>query len=258
VSKPLSASNSSVSNKIKGERHPSTVIAYEGASQLTGEPIVMLLTGLENPSSNLKTGQMVQAVVLDGSLKPTEAIKSGSDANVCGDCPLRRGICYLNLIPFNGVYKAYAEGRTPHITQEVLERAKAKQKRLRITAYGDPSAVPFEVWKNLLQYFTHWTGYSHQWRSLDSRWSKFLMASCETEEDVVKAARLGWSTFRVRTPESPMMTNEIQCPNVADPTIQCSNCRLCSGTRGERTRHISIEVHGLDWKVKNFGQLTTV
>jgi hypothetical protein len=45
----------------------------------------MLLTGLENPSSNMKTGAMVQAVILDGSLKPTEAIKSGSDANVCGN-----------------------------------------------------------------------------------------------------------------------------------------------------------------------------
>jgi hypothetical protein len=240
----------------KSTKFPSTAIAYEGASQLTGEPIAMLLTNLERPSTNVKTGSMVQAVILDGSLKPTESVKAGTDENICGDCPLRRGICYVNLVPWNNVYKNYLDGKIPYITQEVLERAKAKQKRLRMTAYGDPSAVPLEVWENLLQYFPYHTGYTHQWRSLDNRWAKFLMASCETPQDVVRAKELGWSTFRVRSENAPLLSAEIQCPNVADPTIQCSNCRLCSGTRGDRTRHISIEVHGLDWKVKNFAGLT--
>jgi hypothetical protein len=238
-------------------KFPSTVIAYEGASQLTGEPIVVLLTGLERQSANIKTGNMVQAVVLDASLKPTEAIKAGSDENICGNCPLRGSICYVNLVPFNGVYKAYTEGRTPHITPEVLERAKANKRKLRITAYGDPSAVPIEVWENLLEWFPHHTGYTHQWRNLDSRWSHFLMASCEDPADIVKAHRLGWSTFRVRNEGDPMLSAEIQCPNVKDPSIQCESCRLCSGSQNRKPRHISIEVHGIQPKINKFARLTT-
>lgn len=252
--------------------YPSTVIAYEGASQLTGEPIVLILTNLERPSSNIKTGHMVQAVVLDASLKPTQAVLEGTDENVCGNCPLRKGVCYVNLVPWNNVYQNYINGKIPHLTQADLERAQSQQKRLRMTAYGDPAAVPIEVWENLLQYFSHWTGYSHQWRQLDSRWSRFLMASCETTEDVLLARSRGWSTFRVRSEGAPRLTDikEIECPNVSNSAIQCASCRLCSGTpspstlRSEgsgstesKTRHISIEVHGLDWKVSSFHKLAT-
>jgi hypothetical protein len=162
----------------------------------------------------------------------------------------------VNLIPWNNVYNNYKEGKIPYVTESILERAKEKQQKLRITAYGDPSAVPYEVWENLLQYFTHHTGYTHQWRNLDERWSRFLIASCETPIHVVEATALGWSTFRVRTPDAPMLSAERQCPNITNPSIQCSNCRLCSGSNNEKTRHISIEVHGLDWKVKNFNELT--
>jgi len=238
-------------------KYPSTVIAYEGASQLTGEPIVLLLTGLENPTSNVKTGQMVQAVVLDTSLKPTEAVKAGTDANVCGDCPLKRGICYVNLIPFNGVFKAYSEGRTPYITQDVLERAKVKCQKLRITAYGDPSAVPIEIWESLLEYFKNHTGYTHQWRNLNAQaWAGRLMASVETKEGFSQALEAGWSTFRVRNAGESLLPGEIECPNIKNPSIQCADCRLCSGNQ-QRQRHISVEAHGLTHKQKAFASLTT-
>lgn len=235
-------------------KYPSSVVVYEGPSQLDGQPIVLILTGLERPSSNIKTGAMVQAIVLDASFKPTEALKTGADASICGNCPLRREVCYVNLVPMNHVYGAYQKGSYPYITQQHLDRIRERQLKLRITAYGDPAAVPIETWEWLLEYFHHHTGYTHQWRNLDSRWSRFLMASCETPQDVVLAKSLGWSTFRVRSEGAPMLSAEIQCPNVKNPSIQCSNCRLCSGS-GERERHISIEVHGLDWKVNNFQKL---
>lgn len=70
---------------------PNGVIAYEGPSQLDGEPIVLILTCLERPSNNIKTGQMVQAVVLRQSEAPTEAVKHGTDASICVNCRLCSG-----------------------------------------------------------------------------------------------------------------------------------------------------------------------
>ena len=237
-------------------KYPSSVIVWEGQSQLDGQPIVLILTNLERPSANTKTGSMVQAIILTQADKPTTAVQMGTDESICGNCPLRKDVCYVNLVPMNSVYKAYITGSYPHITQEVLDRAKELKKRLRITAYGDPSSVPLEIWEWLLGYFTQWTGYTHQWRWLGSEWSKFLMASCETEDQVIHAQSLGWSTFRVMAPGSPNLPGEIECPNVQDPTVQCTNCRLCSGNPRGRTKHISIEVHGLNWKVENYQKLT--
>ena len=232
------------------------VIAYEGPSQLDGEPIVLILTCIERPSNNIKTGQMVQAVVLRQSEAPTEAVKHGTDASICGDCPLRREVCHVNLIPFNAVWRKYREGGYPHLDESHLERIKARQLRLRITAYGDPSAVPIEVWENLLDWFPHHTGYTHQWRNLNERWSKFLMASCETPHDVVLAKSRGWSTFRVKNEGDPILSAEIVCPNTTNASIQCANCRLCSGSEA-RERHVVVDVHGLDWKKEGFQKLTT-
>ena len=235
-------------------KFPSTVIAHEGNSVLTDEPIAMILTGLEKPSSNIKTGAMVQAVVLSADRKPTDAVKTGSDENVCGNCPLRKSICYVNLVPWNKVYKSYQDGKVPFITKEVLERAKSKQQKLRITAYGDPAAVPFDVWNNLLDYFKNHTGYTHQWRNLDDRWSSRLMASVETVEGFEVAKEAGWSTFRVRVEGEPIMNGEIECPNIRNKSIKCEWCQLCNGNSNQQ-RHITVEAHGIKPKINKFAAL---
>jgi hypothetical protein len=43
---------------------PNSVIFYRGPSQLTGDPIVAVLTGLVTRSSNAKTGPMLQTWIL--------------------------------------------------------------------------------------------------------------------------------------------------------------------------------------------------
>ena len=238
-------------------RYPSSVVVWEGQSQLNHKPVVLILTGLERSSTNIKTGNMVQAVILDGTLKPTEAVQQGTDESVCGDCPLRKGVCYVNLVPWNQVFRAYSEKKIPHISEEVLERAKDNNRKLRITAYGDPLAVPLGVWMRLLEYFRHHTGYTHQWRrsNLNPRWTSILMASCESKLDVLEASAQGWSTFRVRNKEAQMMNKEIECPHVNNSDVKCANCRLCSGS-GTGQRHVVVPVHGLEWKQNNFQQLT--
>lgn len=239
------------------KKNPSTVIAWEGSSQINGEPVVLLLTNLERPSANTKTGNMVQAVVLPQSQKPTDAVKNGSDESVCGNCPLRKTVCYVNLVPWNKVHTVYMSGNVPHVTTAVLERARTRNLRLRMTAYGDPAAVPLYVWKALLKFFPQYTGYTHQWRNLSPEWSHIFMASCENVAGVVAARAAGWSTFHVRSEDSPLLEwyDEIECPNVTNPDVQCSRCRLCNGN-SDRQRSISVPVHGLDWKINNFAEVS--
>ncbi len=66
------------------------VTLYRGPSALDGSPIVAIATGIKRPSANAKTGAMVQVWILpDNGENPLESVRSGEDASVCGDCPLR-------------------------------------------------------------------------------------------------------------------------------------------------------------------------
>lgn len=61
-------------------------VVYEGASMINGAPIVGIVT-IE--SKNIKTGNIANLWILHAEIKPNEAVKSGDDSAVCGDCPLR-------------------------------------------------------------------------------------------------------------------------------------------------------------------------
>lgn len=62
---------------------------WRGPSRLTGDPVVCLVTGLQAPSSNAKTGPMLQTWILAQDEAPHVAQASGADEAVCGDCPMR-------------------------------------------------------------------------------------------------------------------------------------------------------------------------
>src|ERR1700686_2282782 len=96
---------------------PNGVILYEGPSLLDGAPIVAIATGLNSKSTNRKTGAMVQTYILRANVSPTEAVASGGDKSICGDCRYRgtrgkRRTCYVNVGQGpNAVYRAYRGGR---------------------------------------------------------------------------------------------------------------------------------------------------
>jgi hypothetical protein len=134
---------------------------YRGPSLLTGDPIVGVLTGLDQGSANAKTGPMAQAWILRSDIAPMDAKRQNVDDAVCGSCKLRgkngRGSrCYVPVwfAPHN-VYKridAYPPVNWPEL-QALLEG-----RGVRLGAYGDPAAIPFEVWRALLTTVTTWTG----------------------------------------------------------------------------------------------------
>ena len=223
------------------------VILYKGASQLDGKPIIVVATGLNKASANSKTGDMIQTWIIREDIAPHEAIKSGDDVSICGDCPLRgtkgkERTCYVatHQAPLS-VYKAYHRGNYPEATHADLI-ALAKGRMVRIGSYGDPAAVPVQVWAMFTQGTKGWTGYTHQWKTADDL-KPYTMASCETEQDREQATSQGWRTFRVKTEDMPMLTNEVECP-ATTVGLSCEACGACKGTTGQAKGTIVINVHG--------------
>jgi hypothetical protein len=244
------------SRRTTSYRKPQGVILYRGPSLLDGKPIVCIATGLARASKNDKTGRFIQTYILaDGPERPTDAIKSGADESVCGDCPHRAGSCYVNAgrAP-NAVFDGLRRGKYPAFHPERHLRL-FQGRLLRLGAYGDPAAVPLEVWDSVTSVAKHWTGYTHQWRNCPVGYSRYCMASVETPNQAREAWAAGWRTFRVRLADQPVESGEVICPasEEAGKHKTCADCRACSGTKlGGRNASPVIIVHGLHWKVASY------
>ena len=223
------------------------VLAWRGPSELTGDEIAVVLTGIASPSQNSKTGPMVQAYIIPATVHAGRAVGTDAERAVCGDCPLRGSgfgradrMCYVAwgvwVVGTHMERGAFRESDT-HEAGEML-----KGKQLRIGAYGDPAAVPISVWDALLRHTAGWTGYTHQWRDCDPEFKKLLMASCETEQDMLQANAAGWRTFRIRWKGGKTIGREIVCP-AESHNLTCDKCRLCRGT-ATGAKNIVITAHG--------------
>lgn len=229
------------------------MIVYRGPSKLTGEPIIVLVTGLKG-SENIKTGNMVQTYILMDGIHPTEGVFEGKDKGICGDCPHRyvdgEGTCYVN--PANGPLSVYNAFRRGNYKVKTLDEAAdiLAGRVIRLGSYGDPAAVPVTVWDTILKKAHSWTGYTHQWRKYHARGLKrYCMASIENTKDFKKAKKMGWRTFRIRTLEMPLMPGEIICPasKEAGNRRECVTCRACDGGRNSKVS-VAIVAHGPIWK----------
>ena len=238
------------------------MILYEGSSLLDGSPIVAIITGLDSKSSNSKTGEMPQIWILRADMHPTEALRTGADSSICGDCVHRPKVlgenalkknsrsCYVNTMSFNGIYKKYA--KSGYAVANLVELAdKLAGKHVRLGAYGDPTAVPIEVWDILLAKCKS-TGYTHQWRTCDPRYAEYCMASCDTPIDVVMSTRKGYRTFFVQNVNSMSDTLRMVegqklavCPasKEMNKVTTCNKCMACSGSRSGLKSNITIMLH---------------
>ncbi len=232
---------------------PNNGVIYEGPSVLNGEPIVALVNGLTRPSENRGMGPMLQVYILPAGEPPNQAVKSGADAAVCGDCtlrPLNAGVCYV--ITWQGparVYKSWIAGNLEPNPWALMSPAIP----VRLGAWGDPAALPDEVLERFLPFKT--TGYTHQWKRYPDRMAlkRTCMASVETLQEALSARELGYRYFRTRRVEESSMAEEVDCPK-AYGKAQCYSCRLCSGSESAG-KSISIEVHGSAAKISNYVKL---
>lgn len=226
------------------------MLLWEGASLINGKPIVAIATV---KSSNEKTGDMIQTWILPRDMAPHNAVKTGEDDSVCGDCPHRHysgGACYV--LPFQGPRSVWAAWQRGSYETDRHRRAfdKARgRKMVRLGAYGDPAAVPARVWSALVHDAPGWTGYTHQWQkpfAADLR--GLCMASVDSASEARQAAAMGWRYFRVLGPaDAPeSLAGAVEC--LSDSRgLTCAECRVCNGARVGRSKQptsIWIDVHG--------------
>lgn len=225
---------------------PTGFTLYEGPSLLDGKPIVAIAT--VGPTENPKTGQMIQTWILRSDIEPHLAARNGADRSVCGDCPLRpenSGACYVTLFQAPlAVYRAWTRGAYPAFDPErVSHCAPLWRAAVRLGSYGDPAAVPLQVWFDLLSRSSASIGYTHQWKRFP--WLKrYLMASVDTPEEAAEASAKGWRYFRVRLPHEPLLPDETICPASAEAGHQktCVACLACNGNTNKP--NVAIIAHG--------------
>ena len=228
-------------------------VVWEGASLIDGSPIVLILTGFVNHTSNRKTGYLLQSWIIKQNILPTEAAKKGFDKAICGDCPMklsRLGSCYVNLAVTNNIYRKYETGTYPYFSKNEIEVLKRYRYPIRIGSYGDPTAVPFDVWEPIILASGSHTGYTHNWLFCDNSWKQYLMASVQSLGEARIAQNRGWRTFRIIAPDAPLTQNEILCRNTKDDRNRCDNCFICDGKSSKP--NVADRVHGLKWKISNF------
>lgn len=228
---------------------PNGVILYQGPSLIDGSPIVAIAVGLTHKSSNAKTGAMLQTYIIRSRIDPLNAVRTGRDSAICGDCRHRgtknKGrTCYVQVGQGpQGVYKAYKRGRYPHVYGDIASVGTGRI--VRLGTYGDPAAVPVRIWDALVSQAAGHTGYTHQWmHSNDLR--HLCMASCDTVEESRQAAARGWRYFRVdMTGVVGAQNGEVLCPasKEAGKKLTCSQCLACGGADGRRSS-IYIPAHG--------------
>jgi len=235
-------------NMAKQIKKPSGFIFYRGPSLIDGAPIVAV--AITKKSSNEKTGNMVQTYILvDNGKSPVDNAKALLDRSICGDCIHRRGLdgsCYVNL---GQGPRAVLDGVNRGIYPHSLETAaiQCTGRKVRLGAYGDPAAVPFEYWQALLVNAAGNTGYSHQWRTgINPGVMQYCMASADTAEQALEAQAKGYRTFRVKTAAEINFKNEFPCPASAEQGKRklCHECMACNGGIETRKANPVIIVHG--------------
>lgn len=116
----------------------------------------------------------------------------------------------------------------------------------RFGAYGDPAAVPFEVWDGIADVADSVTGYTHQWRKCDPRFSRYCMASADSVDERREARLAGYRAFVVLPRGSSKPRGMVMCPASAEAGKRtvCADCMQCSGTASGRTVDVTIQAHG--------------
>ena len=231
------------------EKKQSGYVVYQGPSMINGAAIVAILT---TKTKNPKTGDMAQLWILPATIAPHEAIKTGLDAAVCGDCKHRRGkggSCYVT--PHQGplsVYRAWQRGNYEDASGLQSIALIGAGLTIRLGAYGDPAALPESVVTALLLRAEGWTGYTHQWRSVAADWLKaYCMASVDDESEAGLARAMGWRYFRVRAEDETMGQREFLCPasDEGGNRTDCRTCQACNGaSKGAAKASPVIVVHG--------------
>lgn len=240
-------------------KKPLGYIAYEGPSEIDGRPIVVIVNKLAG-SANAKTGaDLVQTFIIRSDVAPTDALKTGDDVSICGQCVHRPLLaktngaapCYVNVgRSVRSVFEAYKRGRYIKATPAQL-RTILRGRKVRLGTYGDPAAAPVSMWQEITADALGVVGYSHQWQAVNfdhAAWAPLVMASADTIDEAAQANLYGMRVFRVSVGVEKH-AGEVTCPASAEGgrKATCDTCMLCGGTT-KAARDIVIADHAVGHK----------
>ena len=224
-------------------------ILFEGKSNIDNKNIVVIITGLDNKTSNKKTGDMLQTWILLQDHAPNTSHKDGLNKSVCGNCPhagYNNNSCYVKWFqaPLQ-VWKSYKNNRYDYFKKSDLNLIKGRS--LRLGSAGDPTVIPLSVWEPLLKVCKNHTGYTHQWKSnFAQQYKGIVQASCDSFKDYLQASELGFKCFYVKHKDTKAPKGFINCPASieAGKKTSCELCSMCSGSGSKRGKNIYINAHG--------------
>ena len=198
-------------------------------------------------STNEKTGCMIQSYFLS---KENLHHKSTFGAK-CLDCPVQ-DVCYVEkdkLAVRTAVNRLINGESTSYKFVDSIDDVKhaLKGRSIRFGTYGDPSCMPLEDVAKIVSWASNHTGYTHFWKSIDSGYSDFFMASVESLADEMLSNTLGYRHFRLILDEdqdsAEVVNSSIACPHY-ETGIQCAQCKLCSGNQ-IKAKSIYVFQHGV-------------
>jgi len=233
------------------------LVLYEGPTQIPGQRgnVALIVTGIggKNRTRNRKTGDEPQAWIIpidQGEMNA--AVRDGREGSACGECihrPALGGACYVTIAwgP-QRVWYTYAHDRYSRPSVAAVQEA-LRGGSIRWGAWGDPAAIPVEVYRPYLDVLDCWQGYTQQWGHLDVNEWGWLMASVNNPEEAAVASAKGWRYFRVRADaHDPLRPEELVCPASAEAEyrLTCLVCRQCDGLRrkGRKRPSVAIVAHG--------------
>lgn len=185
---------------------------------------------------------MAQASVIVAGKHPLDVLNTPLEQAVCGDC---------KLSGCNGKRRCYVYSRMllhlgheyPKVPLDKAQELMQWTRGMRIGEYGDPAALEFKVWKQMLKNVRFFTGYTHAWKKCDPQFKKIVMASVDSLEERAEAKRRRWRTYRIRaTADEKPQKGEIVCP-YEKSGVTCLECKLCCGT-SRKGPDVVITAHG--------------
>jgi hypothetical protein len=225
-------------------KKPSGLILYQGPSALDRSRDIVVIATLS--SNNRKTGNMIQVWILSEDTHPVQLSADKQDHVICGNCPHRQslgGACYVNIGQAPAaVFKAYKRGLYPSYDPSIHAEL-FKGRKIRLGAYGDPAAMPYEIAAEIVALGEGHTAYTHQQRhrGFDARFLSLCMVSADTRKQAAAAHAQGARTFRIAVDITDRLENEIECLSDSKG-ISCHDCGICKGSSAPV--NILIAVHG--------------
>jgi hypothetical protein len=192
--------------------------------------------------------------------KTGEIVASYSPKSSCPDsCSLKTGGCYAwGLFYLRNLGNKIEKGTINIKTlKEALAKRSPSAKIVRHRIAGDIVGDVAETLEECYQVKKTGLiniGYTHAWREPESQPMKeFFRASCQNEEEVLEARKMGWATTLIVTSTAKrrkLANGETGylCPArhgvVGKPDITCNTCTLCKVTDKTSDKTVMFKVHG--------------